>query len=263
MNLEFLGMASNRRCYESPHVVDEFVRSSDLRPPEATIIERYKDRWVSMSMLDIGVGGGRTTRHFAPLMKDYVGIDYSAEMIAVCRKRFEGLIPAESFQQCDARDMGVFDDDTFNFILFSFNGIDYVSYEERKQILREIQRVGGPGSLLFFSTHNIRYLPKLYKFRIPRNPLKLFHEVDRFFRVRRLNGSVAKYADMEYVMVNDGAHSFGLETSYVNFESQWILLERMGFTNLQVYGLMDGKQVDRKELSSRLDPWMYFLCTVS
>jgi len=236
---------------------------SGLRPPETTIIEQYRNHWPAMSMLDIGVGGGRTTRHFAPLMKDYVGIDYSAEMIAACKEEFVNMIPAESFQQCDARDMRVFDDDSFDFILFSFNGIDYVSYDDRDKILQEIRRVGKPGSLLFFSTHNIRYLPTLYGFRFPSNPLRIFQELDRFIRVRRLNGDVEKYEDLDYAIVNDGAHGFGLETSYVNFEVQWLHLERMGFTNVQVYGLSDGKQVDRKEFSSRRDPWMYFLCTVT
>jgi len=263
MNTSSLIMASNRRLYESPSVVDEFIKMSGLRPPEIAVIEQYHDRWPAMSMLDIGVGGGRTTRHFAPLMRDYVGIDYSAEMIAACKEEFADTIPAGSFQQCDARDMGIFDDKSFDFILFSFNGIDYVSYDDRNKILREIQRVGRPGSLLFFSTHNIKYLPTLYGFRFPPNPLRVFRELDRFIRVRRLNGSLKEYADLDYAIVNDGAHGFGLETFYVDFDAQWRSLENMGFTNLRVYGLQDGRQVDQKELSARLDPWMYFLCTMS
>ena len=75
-----------------------------------------------MKMLDIGVGGGRTTLHFAPLVKEYVGIDYSQNMIKACQERFAQV----SFQTADARSMGIFKDSTFDFILFSYNGIDYI-----------------------------------------------------------------------------------------------------------------------------------------
>lgn len=37
-------------------------------------------------MLDIAVGAGRTTLHFASLIKSYVGIDYSSGMITECKK---------------------------------------------------------------------------------------------------------------------------------------------------------------------------------
>jgi ubiquinone/menaquinone biosynthesis C-methylase UbiE len=45
-----------------------------------------------MKMLDIGVGRGRTTMHFAQAAEEYWAIDYSEEMIAACRERFRDLL---------------------------------------------------------------------------------------------------------------------------------------------------------------------------
>ena len=38
-------------------------------------------------MLDIGVGTGRTTMHFAGLVKEYVGVDYSSALIQACPEK--------------------------------------------------------------------------------------------------------------------------------------------------------------------------------
>lgn len=38
-----------------------------------------------MTMLDIGVGAGQTTPYFAQSVKEYIGIDYSSQMIQACR----------------------------------------------------------------------------------------------------------------------------------------------------------------------------------
>jgi ubiquinone/menaquinone biosynthesis C-methylase UbiE len=44
-----------------------------------------------MKMLDIGVGRGRTTMHFAQAAEEYWAIDYSEETIAACRERFRDV----------------------------------------------------------------------------------------------------------------------------------------------------------------------------
>jgi SAM-dependent methyltransferase len=46
----------------------------------------------------------------------------------------------------------------FDFILFSFNGIDYVPACDRNAVFRELRRVGSKGGLFFFSTHNLQCL---------------------------------------------------------------------------------------------------------
>ncbi len=66
-----------------------------------------------MDMLDIGVGGGRTTRHFAPLARTYLGVDYSAAMIARCKREF----PSFRFAVADARRLAFAADESYDLVL--------------------------------------------------------------------------------------------------------------------------------------------------
>jgi ubiquinone/menaquinone biosynthesis C-methylase UbiE len=74
------------------------------------------------------------------------GIDYSEEMIDACKKRFSDYSSHISFKVCYVRSMKMFDENTFDFILFSFNGIDLISHNERLKAFDEIKRIGKPGS---------------------------------------------------------------------------------------------------------------------
>ncbi len=96
---------SNKKAYESKDVVSYYFSQEDLYKPEDTILNIFKNRFKVMRMLDIGVGAGRTTVHFAKLAKEYIGIDYSENMINACKKRFHRLNGNISFKVCDARDM--------------------------------------------------------------------------------------------------------------------------------------------------------------
>lgn len=101
-------------------------------------------------VLDIGVGAGRTTEILASRAGRYVGIDYTAEMIALCRKKYPDL----RFEVMDARDLGAFADSSFDLVVFSFNGIDSVEGEGRLRIFSEVARVLRPGGAFVFSTFN-------------------------------------------------------------------------------------------------------------
>ena len=117
--------------------------------PELSILEELRTELPNFRMLDIGVGAGRTTKHFAGLVKEYVGVDYSITMIKACREKF----PQYRLEVADARNLSLFDDAYFDFVLFSFNGIDAVEHQDRLAILREIRRVLRKGGYFcFFNT---------------------------------------------------------------------------------------------------------------
>ena len=59
-----------------------------LLPPEKLICSLIKDLYID-SMLDIGVGGGRTTKYFHKITKNYLAIDYSKKMIEICNQKFK------------------------------------------------------------------------------------------------------------------------------------------------------------------------------
>src|SRR4051812_33180631 len=101
---------------------------SELFPPERTVLHLLRSSLPTMSMLDIGVGGGRTAMHFGGLAREYVGIDYSAAMVNACVARFAGTMERRRFARCDARDMSMFASASFDLVLFSFNGIDNLDF---------------------------------------------------------------------------------------------------------------------------------------
>ena len=143
----------NLQRFESKEVVSHYAEQNDLQPCEAYLFERYLKP--GLIILDIGVGGGRTTPYLAKNAARYVGTDYSKAMVEACHQRFPGL----DFLQCDATDMAEFEDGSFDAVVFSFNGIDYIpTNERREQCLAEIARVLKRGGIFIFSSHNARMI---------------------------------------------------------------------------------------------------------
>ena len=106
-----------------------------------------------MAILDMGVGGGRTTPYLSQKASRYVGMDYSEEMVRLCRDKF----PQLEFLVADASDLSGFSDWSFDAIVFSFNGLDYLFPEDQRwKCLRECERVLRAGGVFIFSSHNPR-----------------------------------------------------------------------------------------------------------
>lgn len=111
------------------------------------------------SVLDLGCGTGRTTgvldrMGFDVVGVDVVGVDVSEQMI----RRVRTLHPDLEFETGDARDLQ-FADESFDYVLFSFNGLGHVQPEgDRYVALPEIWRALQPGGTFVFSSHNPLYL---------------------------------------------------------------------------------------------------------
>ena len=110
--------AANRLTWENKETVSEYSQDAGLQTPEALIFLKHKEELWGKRILDIGCGGGRTSRILTHATESYTGIDYSEAMIRSCRKRFD----KGSFLQLDVRDMHAFKSEQFDFVLFSFNG---------------------------------------------------------------------------------------------------------------------------------------------
>ncbi len=137
----------NRNKYESKNVVSSYIKMT-LQNPEVMILVKHRERIVNKHILDIGCGSGRTTAILKNLSSGYIGIDYSMTMIESCRERFKDV----SFARGDVREMGEFRDEEFDFIMFSFNGLDSINHENRLKGLREIHRVLKQDGLFAFSS---------------------------------------------------------------------------------------------------------------
>jgi ubiquinone/menaquinone biosynthesis C-methylase UbiE len=143
--------AANLRVYRDPEVVSLYASLDYLTACERLLFATYLKP--GMAILDIGVGGGRTTPYLSQKASRYVGVDYSEEMVRTCRNKFPGL----EFMVADASDLSAFHDASFDAIIIAFNGLDYLfPNEKRWQCLRESRRVLRAEGVLVFSSHNPR-----------------------------------------------------------------------------------------------------------
>lgn len=257
--------SSNQRTYTARSIVQHYTQLKRLQPAEQAILNQLRELLPGMRMLDMGVGGGRTTQHFSDRVLDYVGIDYSAEMIAACQQRF-ATRPHATFEVCDARDMSRFSDHSFDFILFSFNGIDYSSHADRLKILQEIRRVGKPGGYFCFSSHNLQGMKHHLDWRnqIRLNPIATYANLVMLALLRCFNRSIhpTQLTTAAHATIRDESHNFRLKTYYVSPQEQINQLKE-GFTNIQIYSWSSGAELKTEEdLLSCLDMWLYYLCTI-
>lgn len=140
----------DKQLWNSTTVIDHYTVADDLQKPEKAIIDALREQLPFMRMLDLGIGGGRTTVHFEPLVHEYVGSDYAENMVQACIKRFPDAGTNTRFQVIDATNMAGIPDHYYDFILFSFNGLDCIPHEDRDKVFHEVRRVGKPGAYFAF-----------------------------------------------------------------------------------------------------------------
>jgi len=141
----------NLDTYNSPELTSYYSSLNYLTPCERLLFDECLSP--GMAILDLGVGGGRTTPYLSSLAGRYVGADYAAEMISACQKKFPHL----EFENVDAADLSIFATSSFDAVVMAFNGIDSLFPDEsRYQAFREIHRVLNPKGILIFSSHNVR-----------------------------------------------------------------------------------------------------------
>jgi ubiquinone/menaquinone biosynthesis C-methylase UbiE len=261
---DFVSMEiANIAAYEQADLVQKFYRDRSLHKPEQTILDSLRAGLKNMRMLDIGVGAGRTTFHFAELVKEYVGIDAASHMIAACKERFANAGQNISFEVCNVRNMQIFEDNYFDFILFSYNGLDLLNHAGRLEALREIRRVCKLGGLFYFSSHNLYSIKRALTVKwsaILEKPRAILYLL-KLPIIRLLNPSPEKLEKMDYAIIKDGGHRFRIITYYIKPEKQIEQLTELGFANIKIFSLEDGKEVDiNSNLSSVKDFWLHYSC---
>lgn len=146
-----LSKDQNLQVYEAAEVAAHYAALDYLSACERLLFETYIP--TGSAVLDLGVGGGRTTPYLASRASRYVGIDYSPAMVKACRAKF----PQLEFMVADASDLSAFPSASFDAVVFAFNGIDYVLPEgSRRQCFEHVSRILKQGGLLIFSSHNAR-----------------------------------------------------------------------------------------------------------
>ena len=144
---------TNLQVYDAPEVVKYYVNASGLQPSEIYAFDKYIPD--GARILDIGIGGGRTTPYLCAKASHYLGVDYAQAMVVACQQRF----PDIAFRCEDATNMASIADASFDSAVFSCNGIDSIPTDEgRRTCFAEVFRVLKPGGRFIFSSHNAKVL---------------------------------------------------------------------------------------------------------
>ncbi len=226
----------NRGTWKLPSTVRVYEKLEGwIDPGEEAAVQYALAEAYGRPILDIGVGAGRTTDLLRTISRDYVGIDYTREMVDACRAKH----PNARIEHMDARDLHAFRDNQFALVMFSFNGIDAVGVEDRLTVLREVHRVLQPGGLFILSAHNRNgpghgEHPGLH-LAFSWNPIKLawralklvFSLPYAWSNARRLRALNETHED--WSIMNCGAHDFGIVVVYTTLAEQKRQLREAGF----------------------------------
>jgi SAM-dependent methyltransferase len=253
--MEDLLASLGQRVYARRKVADKYARASGLLPAERRILNQLLPEIKGKRLLDIGVGGGRTTPALLEISRDYTAIDYSPEMVEATRQR-SGL---ESVWCCDARDMRRFADSSFDFVLFSFNGIDQLHYEERPRVLNEVARVLRAGGIFMFSSHN-RDFPDIGKLPWQHHNVKLTLDLVKdslmalLYLPRHMRLQRHEIYQRDYAIVNGNSFSYSFLVCYVTIAAQTSELLRAGFSEVRAHDLQ-GNIITADDSS----PWIHYV----
>jgi SAM-dependent methyltransferase len=140
----------NRERFDHPDAVAAYRAMTDLTPAEQHCFAAHIP--VGARILDLGVGTGRTTPWLHQRASRYLGIDVAPAMVDAAR----ALHPGVELEVGDATALTGLGDGEFDVVVFSFNGIDYLSDADRALALREVHRVLAPGGTFVLSTHQPR-----------------------------------------------------------------------------------------------------------
>lgn len=205
----------NRQTWSARLSLRDYRRASGyIDPGEERLFEMACARFRGGRFLDIGVGGGRTSKLLASNAGSYLGIDYTPEMIELARSNH----PELDFQLMDARNMCVLDDRSRDLVVFSYNGIDSVDPAGRLAILREVNRVLAPGGVFVFSCFHRdwkgfhRAAEHASNLKPSKNPLRLglrlYRRMVAFLREHQRRRHEVR--DGEHAILLHHAHYFGI-----------------------------------------------------
>lgn len=233
----------------------------ELHPAERRLLAEIGPNWGKMSMLDLGIGSGRTTLTFGAICREYVGIDFSTEMVRLARERAAGIAQA-SIQPGDARAMPEFADASFDVVLFSFNGIDSIDHEGRLATLREVCRVLRPGGLFVFSSHVLaqpRYALGRFQWGRPLFSLRVALGALRNRAMFRLANGVVDFpalAARGHATFFE-AHRFTLALYYVAADE---CARQVAAAGLQLTDVVDTSSRRLDPPYHTADPWLFYWC---
>ena len=259
-------VSHNRALFGHQSVVEQYRRVGELQPPEAAIISWIGHEFADKRILDLGVGGGRTTPYLLDISKNYIGIDFSPAMIAACQARY----PTVSFAVGDARDLSRFPVASFDLVMFSQNGIDCIDHAGRLQALAEVRRILTSDGAFIFSSRNRHFkFPRPWDIRrLRQQPNLVTKQYPLVEKLRTYGAGIYHY--LRHWSQEDDAEEYTIGTfefsNYntllyaISIDAQLEQLRRIGFQEVVVVGYTDSAGVAARRYASCNDPWLHYVC---
>jgi len=245
--------------YDQPKAVRQYNQDAGLQKPEAEILALLRPELKTMSVLDIGVGTGRTSVYFATAAREYRGFDFSPAMVRASRERVGDLVSSERFFEGDARQMISLADHCFDLVLMSFNALDCVNKLDRHLVLMEVRRVAKKGAWFCFSSHNLQSL----SMRGPGGAGAFLRRIARYLLLSGANPELGSMIRKNTAMIKDVSGNYQLPLYYITPEAQVDQLMKSGFRDVRIFSLSSGKEVKGAENWARMhEGWVYYLCRV-
>lgn len=220
----------NLTVYNHPAVVEKYQKESLYGPEEIIFNDFFIPRGKT---LDIGCGAGRTTINLHKKGFAVTGIDFAENMIKQAKQNY----PELDLELMDVTKLQ-FPSNTFDNILFSFNGLDYLyPKSNRLAALEEIYRALKPKGVFAFSSHNSKFIPNSPG-RIKNWLLNIHHLIlgSNYYIDRQKHGD--------------------LFTFRANPSSQVAYLDKVGFKVIKILS----RYTVKNWLVQFRDPWPYYVC---
>ena len=121
---------------------------------EKILIEKYVSK--NSKILDLGCGTGRTTINLYKLgYKNIIGLDYSEKLIECAKRYCINNNLNINFKYGDATNLFEFESNSFDFVLFSYNGLMSIPRKEnRDKVLEDVYRILKKDGIFIFTAHD-------------------------------------------------------------------------------------------------------------
>lgn len=228
---------------QEQETIDCFDTDTGQNGPKAGLHDaerRLFPRFLSSSgsLLELGCGEGRVTGYLEEMGHDVTALDVAPNRAKMTAEN----VPGVSVLTGDAGELP-FADDSFDYVVFAHNGIDYLHpLERRRDCLREIRRVLNPDGTLIFSSHNLFWVPHPWE--------EPFNFLD-WIRDRVLTGNVfRRYERVTRAADDETSTYYGCK---VSAREQKDILEDLGFRSVTI---------EPKDEDSFLytQPWVHYVC---
>ncbi len=198
------------------------------------LLRRFGKAQPSLSVLDVGCGGGLLSERFAALGCTVTGVDCSLPTLGAAREHARSVGLAIRYQQGDAAALP-FDAAQFD-VICCCDVLEHV--DEVDRVVAEIARVMKPGGVFFFDTINRTWRSKLVAIKlaqdwaptrvVPRN----VHVWEKFIRPQELAATLERHGlpVHEFAGLSPKVNPFKALSSLVRLKLGRISFGEMGHT---------------------------------